>query len=79
MEIATYKEKLDAEIKPYKRNYFSDPLNSFLQSDDMSMIFTFPNIQEARECVNAVKQYKIRHDLNVVIYKKRNKVYVIKG
>lgn len=76
----TYKEKMDAsEVRGYRRRVFLDPLLAFMESADQTLVYKCIDKNEKTNCSTSVKQYIRNHDLNMVVWTKKNDVYVIKA
>ena len=80
MEITTYKDVVEQPARrKYRKGVYSDPLMEFVDSDNGTLKFSFSNKYDMTQCSSAVRQYIRKHDLNLVVWCKKNDVFVIKG
>lgn len=80
MEVTTLKETMEKpNRKDYKKGVYCEPLMAFVDSDQGTLKYSFTNGKDASICATSVHQYIRKHDLNLVVWRKKNDVYVIKG
>lgn len=75
----TFKEKISDDMRTYRRGVFMNPLMDFINSDNNTLVYKCVDNKEKINCVTSLKQYIARHDLALVVWSKKNNVYVIKG
>lgn len=74
----TLREKMPDEMRAYRKGVFMNPLNDFMKSEDKTLIYKCVDEREKLNCLTSLRQYIKKHDLNLVIWTKKNNVYVIK-
>ena len=71
-----FKEKME---KPSTRGAYADVIDKFMESDNKTLRFNCSSAEEARKCCNSCAFRNKKYNLGLVIWKKNNQIYLIKG
>lgn len=71
-----FKEKIE---KPKTRGAYADVIDEFIKSENKTLRFNCSSVEEAKKCYASCGFRNKKLNLGLVVWKKNNQVYLIKG
>lgn len=78
IETTMFAERMEKPARTTKSKY-APYLTDFMNSDNKTLKFTCSNNSEAVNCYTCISKRIKSNGLNLVLWKRNNEVYVIKG